>query len=272
MDNLRQYIKKIIKEAVLNYDQMDLDEFTRNHIVGRSFRSEDEAVAYLKSVIGKSKGKKIDDFQVIMNEKDGTLKPYKIYPVPDENDLKRFEAMEYIQKHAIMGSKYSPYAYLGYRHIDKIKELGVKYRFLPIREIDLNGPLQDRLKKDGIGSVLIQDNSYYGKPTILKLFSTPNEMDVQFIKDLRNRTSKSIQNLNDSLGTNFEITKTFAEKTSDSLKRSLTDKLTGEKGNNFETKYKSVSFQLERGDEDDFLAQIPMDGIGKPFMVDGRIW
>lgn len=267
---LRRQIRELIREAFLSYDQMDLDEFTRNHIVGRSFSSEGEALGYLKSVIGKSEnkiyGKRIEDFQVIKDEKSETLKPYRIYPVPNEGDMKRFEAMEFIQKNAIMASKYAPYAYLDYKHIDKIKELGVRYRFLPIKEIDLNGPLQDRLKKDGFGSVLIQGN-------VMKLFSTPDEMDLKYIKDLKNKIGKSIQGFNDSLGTNFEITKTFAEKTSDSMRGSLTDKLKGEEGNDFETKYKTLAFQLERGDEDEFFAQIPMDGTGKPFMlIQGRHW
>lgn len=183
------------------------------------------------------------------------------------NDIeqRKKKASEFIKKYGVFSSPdlryitHPLYGYLDYKYIDKIKELGVKYKFLPLKEINLNGALEYRLKEDGFGSVLIQNN-------YLRFFSTPDNMDIEYIKQFKNKVEDSITKFNNLLGTDFKIVKIFAEQTSDSLRRTLTTKLKGEESNQKKV-YKSVSFKLERGNEEEFLAQIPMEDINNPVIL-----
>ena len=68
MKDLRKFIKTTIRDFLnehLTYDELDLDWFTRNYIVGRWFGSQSDATKYLESIIDKSNDKDINDFVII---------------------------------------------------------------------------------------------------------------------------------------------------------------------------------------------------------------
>jgi hypothetical protein len=280
-NKLKSFIKTTIREFLnenkhLNYDQLDLDIFTNRYIVGRWFSSESEAKLYLKSIIDKSDYKNINDFVIIKDEKDKSLKPYRIYPKPSNIELRRNEASKFIKRYGILSSKdlryitYPLYAYVEYKHINKIKELGVLYDFKPIKKIKLNGVLSRFIKENGHTNTITGSSELkfynYG------VFGVDDEysMSINDIKKIRRDVEVILNNFNNILGTDYYIIKTIGEETNESIKRGLLNKLDDKKYNpntSFEKEYKGVSFMLERGnDEEEFLGVIEMESIDKPKM------
>lgn len=281
--NLRQIIRENIESlneylnenAPLNYDQLDLDSFANMYIVGKWFGSEDDANTYLKSVINKSNDKNISDFIVIKDDEDKTLKPYRIYPKPSNIELKRNEASKFVKKYGILSSQdlryvtYPLYAFVEYKHINKIKELGVLYRFKPLKEIDLNGVLSRFLKENGHTNNIISNE--------LKLYNydafnidDENSITLTDIKYIKKTIQDLLNKFNNILGSDYYITKTIGKETDESIRKGLLNKLDDKIYNpnaEFEKRYKQVSFKLERGgDEEEFLALIEMESIDKPKM------
>ena len=80
---------KYLKENnSLTYDDLDLTTFTNRYIVGRWFETKEDANSYLKSIIDKSNNK-IDDFNIVKDDKDTSLKPYRILPKPSDKEKRR---------------------------------------------------------------------------------------------------------------------------------------------------------------------------------------
>lgn len=283
-DKLKKFIKTTFREFLnenehLNYDQLELDIFTNNYIVGRWFSSESEAKIYLKSIIDKSDNKDINDFVIIKDEKDKSLKPYRIYPKPSNIELRRNEASKFIKRYGILSSEdlryitHPLYAYVEYKHINKIKELGVLYDFKPIKNIELNGVLSRFIKENGHTNVITGGGELkfynYG------VFGVDDEynMSINDIKKIKRDVEVILNNFNNILGTDYYIIKTIGKETDESIKRGLLNKLDDKKYNpntSVEKEYKEVSFVLERGnDEEEFLAVIEMESIDKPKMKDG---
>ena len=180
----------------------------------------------------------------------------------DNKETRRKLAGEYILKNGYYSSpdlRYITrplYGYIEHRNIRKLKDLGVKYRFVPIGEINLNGALSYHIKKNGYSN-LIQGG-------IIKfIFNEPKSKDE--IRVLTDDINELVNSFNDKLGTNYTITRVTGNMTSDSMRRSLTSKLTGEE-DRFEKQYDSIGLVLERGDEEEYLAIIPMEDIDKPEM------
>lgn len=282
-NKLKKFIKTTIRDFLnenehLNYDQLDLDIFTKRYIVGRWFSSESEAKLYLKSIIDKSDNKDINDFVVIKDENDKTLKPYRIYPNPSNIELRRNEASKFIKRYGILSSEdlryitHPLYAYVEYKYINKIKELGVLYDFKPIKNIELNGVLSRFIKEKG------HTNNITGRGGLkfynYGVFGVDDKynMSINDIKKIRRDVEVILNNFNNILGTDYYIIKTIGKETDESIKRGLLNKLDDKKYNpntSFEKKYKVVSFVLERGnDEEEFLAVIEMESIDKPKMRD----
>lgn len=273
MNSENKYLKKLIREQLntLSYDEMDLDSFTNQYLVGRWFENEETAIDYLKQVIDKSNGKTINDFIVKKNDKDTSLKPFKIYPKPTKIQLNRNQASLYIKKHGILSSPdlkyvtYPLYAYVEYKFIDKLKELGVKFTFKPIKQINLNPVLERFFRENNFGSVIISGDNK------LKLYSLPSEMDTNYIKELKQKTEGVLNKFNNLVGTDYFIKSTFATKTRQSTISSLLNTLDSAKYNpnkEFEIKYSSVSFLLNRGvDEEEYLAVVSMSTPEKPEMI-----
>ena len=272
---VQESVVKLMKEGFLNYDQLDLDSFAEMYIVGRWFSSEDDANRYLKSVIDKSNDKNISDFIVIKDDESKTLKPYRIYPKPSNIELKRNEASKFVKKYGILSSQdlryvtYPLYAFVEYKHIDKIKELGVLYRFKPLKEIGLNGVLSRFLKENE------HTNNIIGNE--LKLYNydafnidDENSITLTDIKEIKKTIQELLNKFNSFLGSDYYIVKTIGKETDESIKRGLLNKLDDKTYNpnaEFEKRYKQVSFILERGvDEEEFLAVIEMESIDKPKM------
>ena len=283
VENKATIMKFLNENQNLTYDQLDLDVFTNRYIVGRWFGSEDEAKEYLISVINKSDEKNAEDFIILKNNKDTSLKPYRIYPKPSDIEIKRNEASNFIKKYGILSSAnlnyvtYPLYAYVKYKHIDKIKELGVLYNFKPIEQINLNGVLSRFLKENGHTNT-ISSSDYNNEPIQLKLynynvFNIDDEynMTLNDIKSIKKEIEKILNNFNNFLGTDYYISKTIKKETDESKKQRLLNKLDDKKYNpaiSFDKKYKEVLFILNRGnDEGEFLAIIKMDDIDKPKMI-----
>ena len=272
--NITKFINEKIKKQLfesngLNYDQLDLDYFTKNYIVGKQFKSENQAKEYLASIIDKSDNKTVEDF--IIKRVDNTLSPYKIYPNPSELELRRNEASVFIKKYGILSSPdlnhvtHPLYAFLKYKHINKIKDFGVQYKFKPIGEINLDGSLSRFLKKQGYQNTVIKSELRFYN---YKIFGVEDEynMTVQDLKNIKEAVSDLLDSFNDMLGTNFFIKKTFAIQTENSIKRNLINKLSNT-NNELNKEYKNVYFLLDRYNEDEFLAIIEMETIDKPKMI-----
>jgi hypothetical protein len=271
-NSIRKYLKE---NTYLSYDELDLDSFTNRYIVGRWFSSEDDANGYLESVIGYSNGKNISDFLVVRDSTDNTLKPYRIYPIPSNNELKRNEASKFIKKHAILSSPDSRYvthplyAFVEYKNIDKIKEFGVEYRFKPLKELDLDGALSRFIKMNG------HTNTFYGKKLSLYNYDKfdvldENSMQLTDIKIIKTKIEELLNRFNNILGTDYFITKTFVKETDNSIKLGLLNMLDDKRYDpnvEFKKRYDEVSFLIDRGDdEEEFLAAIEMEDINKPKM------
>jgi hypothetical protein len=150
------------------------------------------------------------------------------------------------------------YAYIEYENFARLKELGVKYKFTPISEINLNGALSRFLKERGVFNGI-------GGRTI-RLYN-----DEPVTKPEITRIKRKIQNIidefNSKLRTNYQIEGVVGEKSSDTLRNQLNQKLSGNE-NTTEPTYNNIGILLTRGFEDEYLATIPMDEIDKPQMLD----
>ena len=150
------------------------------------------------------------------------------------------------------------YAYIEYENFGRLKELGVKYRFTPISEINLNGALSRFIKERGVF------NGIGG--SIIRLYN-----DEPVTKSDISRIKRKIQNIidefNTKLRTNYQIDGVVGEKSSDTLRNQLNQKLTDSEFN-MEPTYNNIGIKISRGFEDEYLATIPMDEIDKPQMLD----
>lgn len=271
-----KYIKAYKTFENLTYDEMDLTGFDHKFIVGRWFANEEEAMEYLKKSVeeyeqlrndGWYKGSDdvtIDDYTISKDEKDTSLKPYRLRRKPSETESRRKEASEFIKQYGIISSPdlryitHPLYSYFDYKHIGKLKELGVNYRFRPIGEINLDPVLQRELKTK-FGSVLIQQGR-------LKFFSLDDSFDKDYIKDLKLKVEEELNKFNSKLGTDYFISKTYTKESNDSLLANAR-RLLNNDDRPVDVKYDTVAFGLQRGhDEEEFLAVVPMESLEKPKM------
>lgn len=128
----------------------------------------------------------------------------------------------------------------------------------------MNGALSRFIKISGYTNILSGDN-------VLKFYNTPYDMDIEYIKNFKKEIEDVLNRFNNLLGSDYYIEKTFANKTDDTIRRQLRNKLDDKNYSpnvEFENKYKDVSFLLKRGnDENEFLAEVAMDSIDKPKML-----
>jgi hypothetical protein len=149
------------------------------------------------------------------------------------------------------------YAYIENQNFGRLKELGVKYRFTPINEINLNGILSRFIKERGVFNGI-------GGNTI-RLYN-----DEPVTKGDISRIKRKIQNIidefNSKLRTNYQIDAVVGDKSSDTLRNQLNQKLTDDEYS-IEPTYNNIGIKISRGFEDEYLATIPMDEIDKPQML-----
>jgi len=269
-----KYIKAYKTFENISYDEMDLTGFDHKFIVGRWFRNEEEAMEYLKKSIEEYKQLKndgfykgsddvtLDDYTVGKKEGDTSLKPYRLFRKPTEMESRRKEASEFIKKYGIISSPDLRYithplvSYFDYKHIGKLKELGVNYRFRPITEINLDPILQRELKTK-FGSVLIQQGR-------LKFFSLDDSFDKEYIKDLKLKVEEELNKFNSRLGTDYFISKTYTKESNDTL-LAKSRRMLNDDDRPVDIEYDTVEFGLQRGhDEEEFLAIVPMESLEKP--------
>ena len=209
-----------VEEPLVNYVKTNLQESIR-----RILREETNS----------------DDIKSRQEEAAELIKQYGHYSSPD---------LRYITRPL--------YAYIEYENFGKLKELGVKYRFTPISEINLNGALSRFIKERGVF------NGIGGN--IIRLYN-----DEPVTKSDISRIKRKIQNIidefNTKLRTNYQIDGVVGEKSSDTLRNQLNQKLTDSEFN-MEPTYNNIGIKISRGFEDEYLATIPMDEIDKPQMLD----
>lgn len=272
---IKTTLKEFLTETHLTYDEVDLDIFSNKYLVGKWFGSEKEAIKYLKSIIDHTE-KDIEDFYVFKDKKDSSLKPYKIYPKPSDKEIKRNEASKFIKKYGILSSKdlryvtYPLYAYVEYKHIDKIKELGVKYQFKPLNKINLYPILSRFIKEKGYpNNITDAEMKFYNYGSFG--VDGDNSMGVDDIKIIKSKVNELLNEFNDLIGSDFYIDITNMDQTNKSLRSNLLNKLDDKIYNpniEFDKRYKDVSFIINRGeDEHEFLAVIEMETIDKPKMI-----
>lgn len=238
---------------------MELDHFDNKYLVGRYFKSKEEALEYLKVFLIKDNSTKtIDDYDIV-DSNDNTLRPFRIFPKPSDRDKRRAEAEKFIKEKCLVKTIIPKEAYFKYSDIAIVKELGIKYTFKPIGKVNLNNVLSDFLKSKG------HTNSINGNELMLYNFSKFDILDEhgnEFDDDEALIIKKDIEDLlnefNSILGTEFYISETIKKETSDSIARTLRHELDSEKyGPNSNIKYQGISFILERYNEDEFIGIIP---------------
>jgi hypothetical protein len=272
-----KYIKEYKTfENNLTYDEMDLTGFDHKFIVGRWFANEEDAMEYLKKSVeeyeqlrndGWYKGSDdvtIDDYTISKDEKDTSLKPYRLFRKPTEIESRRKEAADFLNKNSIRTGQTMftggvwAHSFVEYKHIDTLKRLGVAYRFRPIKEINLDPVLQKELKQV-FGSVLIQQGR-------LRFFSLEYSFDKDYIKDLKLKVEEELNKFNSKLGTDYFISKTYTKESNDTL-LAKARRLLNDDDRPVDVKYDTVEFALQRGhDEEEFLAIIPEGEKGMPKM------
>ena len=271
-----KYIKEYKTFENLTYDEMDLTGFDHKFIVGRWFANEEEAMEYLKKSVeeyeqlrndGWYKGSDdvtIDDYTIGKDEKDTSLKPYRLFRKPTEMESRRKEAADFLNKNSIRTGQTMftggvwAHSFVEYKHIDTLKRLGVAYRFRPIKEINLDPVLQKELKPV-FGSVLIQQGR-------LRFFSLEYSFDKDYIKDLKLKVEEELNKFNSKLGTDYFISKTYTKESNDTLLANA-KRLLNDDDRPVDVKYDTVEFGLQRGhDEEEFLAIIPEGDKGMPKM------
>lgn len=272
-----KYIKEYKTfENNLTYDEMDLTGFDHKFIVGRWFANEEDAMEYLKKSVeeyeqlrndGWYKGSDdvtIDDYTISKDEKDTSLKPYRLFRKPSEMESRRKEAADFLNKNSIRTGQTMftggvwAHSFVEYKHIDTLKRLGVAYRFRPIKEINLDPVLQKELKQV-FGSVLIQQGR-------LRFFSLEYSFDKDYIKDLKLKVEEELNKFNSKLGTDYFISKTYTKESNDTLLVKAR-RLLNDDDRPVDVKYDTVEFALQRGhDEEEFLAIIPEGEKGMPKM------
>jgi len=150
------------------------------------------------------------------------------------------------------------YSYIEYENFGRLKELGVKYRFTPISEINLNGALSRFIKERGVF------NGIGGN--IIRLYND-EPVTKSDISRIRRKIQNIIDEFNSKLRTNYQIDGVVGDKSSDTLRNQLNQKLTdGEYST--EPTYNNIGIKISRGFEDEYIATIPMDEIDKPQMLD----
>ena len=272
-----KYIKEYKTfENNLTYDEMDLTGFDHKFIVGRWFANEEDAMEYLKKSVeeyeqlrndGWYKGSDdvtIDDYTISKDEKDTSLKPYRLFRKPSEMESRRKEAADFLNKNSIRTGQTMftggvwAHSFVEYKHIDTLKRLGVAYRFRPIKEINLDPVLQKELKPV-FGSVLIQQGR-------LRFFSLEYSFDKDYIKDLKLKVEEELNKFNSKLGTDYFISKTYTKESNDTLLVKAR-RLLNDDDRPVDVEYDTVEFALQRGhDEEEFLAIIPEGEKGMPKM------
>jgi hypothetical protein len=264
----------------LTYDELDLDSFTRCYLVGKSFKTEEETKKYLLSVIDESRDKNVEDYVVVREDGDTTLKPFRIYPKASDMELRRKEASEFIKKNGILSTPsmryvtYPLYAYVEYEHIGKIKELGVSYRFEPLGKIVLTDILSRFVKEKGYHHSLMKTD-YLEYTSILRIyefshFGVDDEYSVtkEEIDRITKKVSGLLNEFNNKLGSDYYIHSRKLVQTEDSMLSGLRSKLGGDMdGSGVGKMYREAQFVLKRGkDEDEYLAVVEMESLDKPKM------
>lgn len=271
LNELRLMIREQIEH--LSYDEidLDLDVFTNKKLVGRSFKSEKEALDYLSLALSSEKeGRSVEDF-IIRNTDSVTLSPYKIYPKPNDFDLKRKKAIYFLKTHGISSSPDSRYIvhplnhYVFYKDAEAIKNLGIRYKFTPIQEIPLNHILSYFIKKK------LGETNTISNQMLLGFYNLESEFDKDYVLDLKNKVEGALRDFNNLLGCQFFIEKTKVTESDSSLKSSLLNKLDDKNyvpNKEFDKTYKNVIFLLNRDykNEEEFLIVIPMEKEGIPKM------
>ena len=182
-----------------------------------------------------------DDIKSRQEEAAGLIKRYGHFSSPD---------LRYITRPL--------YSYIEYENFGRLKELGVKYRFTPISEINLNGALSRFIKERGVF------NGIGGN--IIRLYND-EPVTKSDISRIRGKIQNIIDEFNSKLRTNYQIDGVVGDKSSDTLRNQLNQKLTGGEYN-IEPTYNNIGIKISRGFEDEYLATIPMDEIDKPQMLD----
>jgi len=259
---------------ILSYDDMDLDDFTRRLLVGRWFKSEEEAQAYLQQHAGEiPKGKTVNDYIVYKEPKDGSLKPWRIGQKPSVRDLNRSKAAEFIRTHAVLSSPFTAYvthplyAYVDYNHIDTLKSLGVAYTFKPIQQIPLTRVMVAYIQK-ALGGAFGLDQEGW-----LKYYNFYSDrLTMEDLKNFQSKIEAEIEKFNNMVGTDFYIVKIKPELSDRSMRDELLHALDQFKHPavpEHKKLYKDCLFGIGRGpDEEEYLAVVPMESLTMPKMVD----
>jgi len=233
-----RYIRpRLYRESHLSYDELDLDIFTYQHIVGRFFDTEQAAMKYLHKVISDhGSEKQVDDFTVVKDSN-----KYRILPKATDIELRRHKASEFIHRYGVISSPslthitHPLYAYVDYKYIDELKKFGVEYVFKPIKELDLSGAVTRYIKKIGIKNVIITSDN-------IKIFE-PSTITDELVNKYRNMVTDCLNDFNSRLGTTYYIKETNIGR--------------------------EIIFTLDRyrRDEEEFLAVVYMTSLKKPEMI-----
>jgi hypothetical protein len=182
---------------------------------------------------------------------------------------RRNKAGEYIIKHGIFSSPHLRYitrplyGYVHFKNIGYLKELGVKYRFIPINEVNFTGHIKRTLDKKLKMSDVISFINVTGMGKRIEVFFEYG-LTKDEILPIKDEITKILDEINVTTYTSFFISKIDATKSKESIRKSVQSKLNDESPR--ESEYDKITIFLDIHNDDEYLAQIPMDEIDKPEM------
>lgn len=190
-------------------------------------------------------------------------------------------ASDYIRKHGWVVGIYPMRAYIEYKYIDKLKELGVEYEFKPLKDININEMLSkylnDYLRKLKIKNIDRVNVNEHNNNTLVEMYL--DSLSEEEYIEVKNEFENKINDFNSIMGSDFfikdvgvnlssesRIKKEMRESSGNLDDHSSYDSIQGFLHEDGYT-YEKMGLFLERGeDEEEYLAEIKMVGLYQPKM------
>jgi len=182
----------------------------------------------------------------------------------ESDNNKSIIANEYVKNFGVYNEHEREF-YLNYKHIDKLKELGILYRVKPYNKIDFSELLKKFIKSKGY-SVLVNDDQYYGTGIKLQLFNlkkfdVANEYSItkKELNNIKSKMNELIDKFNSIYRTSYIIDGVLGKKSDSSIQNSLLNKFSDGKIEKNEDQYELKGFKLKREEEDEYLVVVELD-------------
>ncbi len=168
------------------------------------------------------------------------------------------EASTYIKRFGLAsntfrwGFMHPTYVFLNYEHLQKLKDLNVRYKIKKIKDLNLNSILSDFIKQSTGETNGFIDGGLF--------FYNKNYMNIEEIEILKEEIENILEEFNKMIGTLYYIEDIKTVKSFNSEKTSIINKLKGIEDNST-IYYKEVYFILNREceKEDEYLISVEIE-------------